>query len=57
MKAFWWAREALGGRPLIKSIYSDVSIIYLINCVINDVNYDCGWLKLFLDNGDLFLMT
>jgi len=42
---------------LIEIFGSDVSMISLTNCVTNDVNNDCRWLTLFLDNNDEFLMT
>jgi len=57
MNKFWWAIEALCGWLLIEIFGSDVSMISLTNCVINDVNNDCRWLTLFLDNNDEFLMT
>ena len=42
---------------MIEIFGSDVSMISLTNCVTNDVNNDCRWLTLFLDNNDEFLMT
>ena len=56
MKEQW--RNFCGlGNPLIELFGSDVSMISLINCVIDNMNTNYRWLALFLDNGNEFLMT
>ena len=57
MKKFWWARKFLDGRPMIELFDSDVFMISLINCVIDNVNNNYRWLTLFLDNENEFLIT